>query len=259
MMNMKKTLTLAALGCAALLSACDKNAVQQITAVPPGAAVKFFNFGVNAPVVNFYADNTKMTAVLSATGAESTNGVAYVGVGAGGLYTGIAPGTYTLAGKIATATDKDLTISTVSAPVGDGKYYSFYQSGFYDATTKKVDAFVIEDVIPALVPGTAYVRFVNAISNSSPMQLVVTLQSSGVETPIGATVAYKSGGAFVAVPAGVYDLNTRLAGSSTNLVSRTAVSLLGGRVMTIAARGDITLPSSGTATNRAFLDNTLNR
>ena len=58
---------------------------------------------------------------------------------------------------------------------------------------------------------------------------------------------------------GVYDLNTRLAGSSANLVSRTAVSFVAGRIYTIGARGDITLPSSGTATNRASLDNTLNR
>ena len=259
MMNMKKTLTLAALGFAALLTACEKNAVQDITAPPPGAAVKFFNFGVNAPGVNFYADNTKMTAISSATGAESTTGTTYTGVGAGGFYTGIAPGAYTLAAKIAAATDKDLTIAAVPATLADGKLYSYYMSGFYDATTKKVDAFVVEDNLPAPDATVAYVRFVNAISNSSPMGLFVKLQSSGVETAIGATTAYKAAGAFTAIPSGVYDLNTRLAGSSANVVSRTAVSFLAGRIYTIAARGDITLPSSGTATNRAALDNTANR
>ncbi len=256
---MKKYLTLAALGCAALLSACDKNAVQDITAPAPASAIKFFNFGVNAPGVNFYADGTKLTAISSATGAESTNGVVYGGVGAGGFYTGITPGAHTLTGKIAAATDKDLAISSVATTIADGKKYSYYISGFYDASAKTAEAFVVEDNLPTQDVTVAYVRFVNAISNSSPMVLFVKHQTTGVETAIGAAITYKAGGAFTAVPNGVYDLNTRLAGSSANIVSRTAVSFVAGRIYTIAARGDITLPSSGTATNRALLDNTLNR
>lgn len=256
---MKKYLTLAALGCAALLTACDKNAVQDITAPVTGARVKFFNFGVNAPGVHFYADATKMTAISSATGAESTIGTIYGGVGAGGFYTATTPGQRALIGKIAAETDKDLAISTVTTTLGDEKYYSYYMSGFYNTTSKTVEAFVVEDVLPAPDVSVAYVRFVNAISNSSPMVLYAKHQTSGVETAIGATIAYKGGGAFVAVPNGVYDLNTRLAGSSTNIVGRTGVSFVAGRIYTIGARGDIMLPSSGTATNRAFLDNTLNR
>ena len=66
------------------------------------ARVRFFNFGVNAPGVNFYANDTEVTAisatellsrrttprrVCNTTGAESTTGVAYGGAGIGGLYT----------------------------------------------------------------------------------------------------------------------------------------------------------------------------
>jgi hypothetical protein len=104
---MKKQLSIAALLCAAALTAsCTKDGVQDITGVVPAARIKFFNFGVNAPSVNFYANTTKMTAVTSATGAEATTGVAYGGVGAGGFYTGITPGTYTVNGKISAATDR---------------------------------------------------------------------------------------------------------------------------------------------------------
>ena len=67
----------AALLGAALLSSCDKDAVQQLTGPVPGAKIKFFNFGVNAPAVNFYANEQKVTAILSATGTESTNGTVY--------------------------------------------------------------------------------------------------------------------------------------------------------------------------------------
>jgi len=259
--DMNRYKAIAALLCAAALTACDyeKNAVQDLTAVAPVAGVKFFNFGVNAPGVNFYANDTKMTAVLSASGTEAVTGTTYSSVGAGGFYSAITPGSYTLSGKIAAATDKDLAISTVTAAISDAKYYSFYLSGFYNTATKSVEGFVIEDPFPAtIVYGVASVRFVNAISNSAPMTMFAKHTTTGVEVPIGGSVAYKSGSAFIAVPNGVYDLNTRVTGSAANVITRTGVSLLAGRVHTIGARGDITIVST-TATNRPFLDNTLNR
>jgi hypothetical protein len=246
--------------CAAALASCDENAVQEIAGVPAGGArIKFFNFGVNAPGVNFYANDTKMTAVLSATGTEAVTGVIYGGVGSGGFYSDIAPGQYTLKGTIAAATDKDLAISNLPATIADGKNYSFYQSGFYDGTAKTVDAFVVEDSFVAQIDfSVAYVRFVHAISNANPMTLYAKHSVTGVEGPVGAEVAYKSAGAFVALADGVYDLTTRYTGSATNAISRTGVSFEGGRVYTIGARGDITIVST-TATNRPFLDNTANR
>lgn len=251
--------SLAVLLCAAALSSCDKNAVQEITGPLPASRIKFFNFGVGAPGVNFYANDTKMTAISSATSTESTLGTAYGGVGSGGLYAGIAPGQYTFTGRIAAATDKDLPISTVAATIESGKHYSFYQSGIYSTATKTVDAFIVEDAFPAEMDfSVAYVRFVHAISNANPMTLYATNTVTGTQTAVGAAVPYKSGGAFTALPNGVYNLTTRYTGSSTNVITRTGVSFSAGRVYTIAARGDITVTST-TAVNRPFLDNTLNR
>ncbi len=241
------------------LASCDKNAVQDITGTLPGSRIKFFNFGINAPSVNFYANTQKMTAITSATGIEAVTGVAYGGVGAGGFYSAINPGQYAFTGKISAATDKDLTVATVSSTLADGKAYSFYMSGFYDAAAKTVEGFVVEDPVDANIDFTvAYVRFVNASPNSSPMTLFAKNSTTGVEAAIGAAIAYKSGGAFTSVPSGVYDLGTRLAGVSTNAISRTAVSFSAGKVYTISARGDMTIVST-TATNRPVLDNTANR
>jgi hypothetical protein len=250
----------------ALLSSCDwfeKNTVQNIAGpVPAGAAIRFFNFGVNSPPVNFYADNRKMTAIGSVTGQESNLGVAYGAVGAGGFYTSIAAGSYTLAGKIATATNKDLAISNVPGTLAEGKFYSFYQSGIYDSVTKTVDAFVVEDnFVPHIDYTVAYVRFVHAISNANPLTLYATKTAppdSGVVFPIGAVVAYKGAGAFTALAGGVYNLGVRYTDSTTNKISRTGVSFLGGRIYTVGARGDITITST-TAANRPILDNTANR
>jgi hypothetical protein len=249
MMNMNRYRSLALfLGAAAALSSCDENAVQEIAGPAPGARIKFFNFGVNAPAVNFYADNTKMTAISSTSGTESTTGVTYGNVGSGGLY-----------GGIAAATDKDLPISSVQMALDAGKNYSYYQSGFYNSTAKTVDAFIVEDpFIEEFDYSVAYVRFVNAISNADPMTLFITHSTTADVVTVGGPVAYKAAGAFTAVPSGVYNLATRYTDSTTNAISRTNVSFVAGRIYTITSRGDITVTST-TATNRPFLDNTLNR
>ena len=246
--------------CAAALSSCEENAVQEIAGPATGARIRFFNFGVNSPGVNFYADDAKMTAISSTTGSESSTGVIYGGVGSGGFYGAIAPGQHTLTGRIAAAgDDKDRAISSVTATLEDGKNYSFFQSGFYNSTTKTVDAFVVEDdFVDEIDWSVAHVRFVNAMSNANPMALYVTHQTTSTETKIGTEVAYKGASAFVAIPNGVYNLATRYAGSTSNTITRTGVSFSAGRVYTITARGDITVTST-TATNRPFLDNTTNR
>ena len=258
---MKTFRSLVMLAGVAALAACDKNAVQidSITAPVSGARVKFHNFGLNAPGVNFYAGSAKITAISSTTGVESINGVAYGAVAAGNLYMALPTGQVTIASKIAAATDKDLTISTVPATLADGKAYSVFLSGFYDATAKQVEGFVVEDAFPGTFDFTqALVRFVNASPNSSPMQLFARSTATTLESPVGNVIAYKTGGTFVGVPSGAYDLFTRTAGSGVNAISRTAVSFLAGRVYTVSARGDMTIVST-TAVNRPFLDNSVNR
>lgn len=262
------------LGAVVAASCGDKNAAQNISAPTAGSAVKFFNFGVNAPAVNFYANDKKLSATSStscssavdgtttdatclSTGKESTTGTTYGNVANGsGLYSSIAPGSYTLSGHVATTTDNGLAISNTSATLENGKFYSYYLSGIYNTTTKTVEGFVVEDPIPDVDYSKAYVRFVNAVSNSQPMTLYAKDQTSGTESAIGGTVAYKAAGAFVAIAPGIFDLNTRVAGSSTNVITRTAVSFSAGRVYTISARGDIT---ATTGTNKPALDNTANR
>jgi len=267
----------AALLCAVAIAACEKNGVQDITLPElPGAQIRFFNFGVNAPSVNFYANTTKFTATGSATcspaptdtvqlricretGAEATTGVSYgaASVASTGMYSAIAPGTYTLKGTIAATTDHDLAVASVNTTIEAGKYYSYYVSGFYNTTAKTVEAFIVEDPIPPFDYSVAKVRFVNAISNSNPMALIAkSTTAPNADTPIGGDVPYKSAGTFVSVAPGSYDLRTT--GTTANLPVRTGVTFAAGRVYTISARGDITVAGT-TATNRPFLDNTTNR
>ncbi|MBA2687307.1 MAG: DUF4397 domain-containing protein [Gemmatimonadaceae bacterium] len=256
---MKKYFSLAILLCASVLSGCDyeKNAVQDITGSLPASRIKFFNFSVGSPGVNFYANSQKMTAVQSTTGIESTTGTVYGGAGngSGSAYSAIDPGSYTVTGKIAAATDKDLAVASLQTTIADAKFYSYYMSGTYNTATKTTDSFIVEDVIPTQDFTVAYVRLVNASANSSPMQLFAKNTLTGVELPVGAAIAYQGAGAFTSIPNGVYDLSTRTAGSSTNVIVRTGVSFSAGRVYTIGARGTI----AGTGTAVPALDNTVNR
>jgi hypothetical protein len=264
-----------------VLAACEKDGIRDLTAPLPSAGIRFFNFAVHptgtTPSVQFYAGDRKITATSSTLcqfaadppvtandtvcvtiGRQATTGVGYGGVGSGGLYSGIEPGQYTFASRL--VSDYTTVVSSAQATIEPGKFYSYYVSGFYNATSRTADAFVVEDNFPSQIDWTvANVRFVNAISNSQqPMTLFITNTQTGQEITIGGQVAYKAASSFVTVPPGAYDLRTRYAGSTTNQIVRTGVPFEPGRVYTITARGDITVTST-TATNRPFLDNTVNR
>lgn len=263
------------LGAVVLASCGDRNAAQNIAAPTAGSAVKFFNFGVGDPPVNFFADEVKLTAgsfsgcssaVNGSTtdttclgGGKDTVGTKYGGAANGtGLYSSIAPGSYTLSGRISGVTDHNHPISSTTASIDAGKFYSYYLSGIYSSTSKTVEGFFVEDPLPAFDYGMATVRFVNAISNAQPMAMVITSQTitGATETPVGSTVAYKSAGTFVKVPADIYTVVTRYAGSSTNVITRKDVSFAAGRVYTVTAYGDIT---ATTGSAKPALDNTANR
>jgi hypothetical protein len=257
----------------AATSACEKDAVQGIAEPQVGGAnVKFFNFSVGSPNVNFFINDQKVTAVSStscfllddtnrdrclSTGIESATGVAYGGAanGASGWYSNVAPGQITVSGRIASAVDslRNRPISNAQATVQEGKFYSAYLSGIYNTTTRTADSFIIEDVLPALDYTTAYVRFVNASSTTQPMTLYVTDRVTLAESAVGGPVAYQAGSGFVAVPEGSYDLATRVTGSATNVFSRAQISFIGGRVYTVTARGNTAVAST------MLLDNTANR
>ena len=148
---------------ATVLAACSKDAIQDVLNGPTaGSYIKFYNFGVNAPSVNFFANDTKVTAIsstscsppstppnpaCSSTGIESTTGTAYGSLGNAGLYSSIAPGQYAFTGRISATTDNGLAVAKLTSTLADGKYYSLFTSGFYDATAKTMDAFVVEDAV----------------------------------------------------------------------------------------------------------------
>lgn len=246
--------------------------------VPSTSAIRFYNYGVGAPSVQFYADARKMTATTSSScqaaanppvtatdstcltvGIQATTGISYAtGVAAGGLYMAIDPGQYTMMARTVSSSSSGNVVSSTPVAIETGKFYSYYQSGVYNSTAGTADAFVVEDPLPATIDWSkALVRFVNAISNSQPMTLYVVNTETQAETAVGGAVAYKGAGTFTALEPFTYDLHARLA-DGTDKIIRTFTPFLPGHVYTITAHGDMTVTST-TSANRPILDSSANQ
>ena len=267
----------AALFCAIALTACEKNAVQDITGPAPSAGIRFFNWSVTAPSLHYWADDMKLTSTLSTAclntsnppvtatdtacvteGIQSTAGIAFGGVSSGRRYTGIEPGSYTFTGRL-TSVAPGTIVSSVPGTIEAGKYYSYFTSGVYNTTTRTADGFIVEDPIPVDIDWTVTnVRLVNAVHNAPAVTLYAKNVETGVEYTLGGAVAYKGAGEFVAIPPGAYDLRARATGATTDSFTRANVAFERGRHYTIATRGDFTSTST-TAASRRFLDSTINR
>lgn len=264
----RKYIQIAALLLLSLSFGCKKQEFTKIDAEidPSAPQIKFFNFSVNMPSVNFYANDAKVTATLSATGAEAAAGLAYGGVLPSSNYATMAPGTYAFKAIVSsTATaNAGVTLGTVTGTLESNKFYSLYTGGFYNTTTKTSDMFLVGDVLPAFDNTVVNIRLVNAISNATePLDLYAKNTTTGTETKVASAIAYKSASPFVTLPIGVYELYGRYPSNPTaNVIIRNGTSAVGltqGRVYTITALGDITVSTTGTATNRCRFDNTTNR
>jgi len=267
MAHMSRIRIFAALIGAAALAGCEKNAVQDITQpVAGGAFIRFQNYGVNVPGVNFYANDQKLTAISAATctpptdpkctaaGIESTTGVVYGASANGGNYSMVAPGQYTLTGRIAAATDNGLAVSTMSTTLADGKFYTYMLSGIYNSATKQSDGFIIEDALPTTFDYTkAYIRVVNASPNSPAISLTTKLQGSTTVVPIATSIGYKSASPIVTIETGLTDLTFTFAGLPPLVVAGQNVT--GGHVVTFTVRGD----ALATGTNGLTMSASVNR
>lgn len=243
---------------------CKDQAVLNINEPIVGARVKLYNFGINAPTVNFYSNDTKISAVLSATGVESINGISFGNVyptigyalspEGQRLFKAITPSTIT-------TTTPNLTIAAVSAEVTNDKFYSVFVGGIYNATDKKADMFVVEDDFPkGLDTATTYIRLVNPGSSTSTLKAILTKTTTVTGQPpivenftLADAVPYKSASPFMAFKPGAYSITVTDAASG-KVVTRAATSFLRERVYTLALRGNLI-----TNTPAAFIDFTTNQ
>jgi hypothetical protein len=249
-----------------LFTACEKSATLDATiedSMDNKAKVRLYNFSINAPSANFYSDDQKLSATLSANGNEAVAGIGFGGTYPTNQYALAPTGTRTInfVTPRTLATGANLTVASVTHNFVDQKYYSVFTSGIYDAVAKKCDAFVVEDNFPEeMDPVNTYVRIVNPGHNTTTISLVLqkfvtinTVKTLVEEKVIGAEVPYKGASPFVAVVPGAWELLVTDNGSKKTVV-RAAVALLKDRVYTFALRGNLV-----TGTPAPFLDFTTNK
>lgn len=246
-----------------ITASCEKSAVQVIDSTPTGPLLRFYNFALDGPSVNFYANDLKVTATSSATGLLAATGVNYGGLfPANNSYVALASAGSVVFKTVTPSTalvNPGLNIASITAPVLAGKYYSVYTSGVFDATAKTTTSFIVEDNIPAVDTSAAIVRIVNAIPTAgiAGFDLKAVNTTTAEAVVISSATAYQTSSPFVKVPNGVYNLTSVSTNTPTSYtITRTSVSFSKGFVYTISTRGDATL---STGTNARALDLTRNR
>lgn len=243
---------------------CDKEFVVDRAAEGEivGARIRLYNFAMTAPTVNFYSNETKISAVASSNQLEALGGVVYGGEYPNNQYALAPAGNRNILAitPMNLAVNGSLTIATIPADLADGKFYSIYTSGIYDSVNKIAEGFYVEDVFPQQIDSAgAYVRIVNPCPNSSiKLMLQKTQTIAGVKTvleeiEVGNHVEYQKASPFLLITPGAWELVLTDLNSGKTAV-RNATSFLKQRVYTLSLRGNIV-----TGVPTPFIDFTTNK
>lgn len=248
-----------------MLSACEKNAIPEIT-VPltdNGAQMKFFFHVENAPRANFYLDSEKVTAV--APHADGTVlGNAYGSVYPSNAYVLVPAGNFTMSAIDTVSATGGSADVLASAPVSleNGKKYSAYLVG----TTDQYETFITEDKLPPADNTKIWWRFMNTMANipfavdvyavRAAIPAVGDKPAEEVEVlSLGKNLAFKQHGEYVQLKPGSYTFKVFPAGTeygdpadpkAKTFIQQTIALASLGRVYTTQIRGTYTETSKST-------------
>ncbi len=120
------------------------------------------------------------------------------------------------------------TVIDADLPLAAGAHYSVFATG----AVADIAPLVVADDLSTPASGKAHVRFVHLSPDAPAVDVAVT---SG--PVLFANQAFKGYTAFAPVDAGTYDLEVRLAGTSTVVLPLPGITLTAGRIYTVFARG----------------------
>lgn len=198
---------IAALG----LTSCDNDSNANPVAPAPQARVMVVHASPDAPGVDLLVDGT-----VAKSGLAFPSSTAYLGVAAGTRNVKV-----NVAGTSTTVINANLALSA-------GANYSVFASD----SVSKIGALVLTDDLTAPAAGQAHVRFVHLSPNAPAVDVAVT---SG--PVLFANKSFKGYSAFTPVTAGTYNLEARLAGTSTVVLPLPGITLAAGKIYTVFARG----------------------
>jgi hypothetical protein len=195
----------------ALLVGCENNDSTVNTPSPGSGNVMVVHASPDAPAVDLLVNNT-----VVASGLAFPNSTEYLTVGAG-----IQNVKVRVAGSSTTVIDANL-------PITGGTSYSVFAAD----SVARLAPLVLTDDLSAPAAGKAHVRFVHLSPNAPAVD--IALQGGAV---VFSTVAFKGNTAFTPLNAGTYNLEVRVAGTSTVVLSLPNVTFADGGIYTVFARG----------------------
>lgn len=204
-----KSLSFLALGIT-LFTSCSKD---EDPAPTPTAKVLVAHASPNAPGVDLLVDGTKQnTAALN---FPANTGYLTVNAGSRNIKVNVT-------GTSTTVIDANVTFEA-------NKNYSVFAID----SVSKISAIVLGDDLTTPASGKAHVRFVHLCPNAPAVDIAVA-SSGAVVFP---NTAFKSGTAFKPLDAGTYNLDVRVAGTSTVALTLPAITLQAGKIYTVFAKG----------------------
>jgi hypothetical protein len=205
---------------AIVLTSCDDDDDDDM-GLNETASVMVVHASPDAPGVDLLVDNAKVnTAALT-----FPNNTGYLDVQAGRRNFKV-----NAAGTNTTVIDANVDLTR------DMNY-----SVFAINTLSSIEPLVLEDDLSTPAAGKAHVRFVHLSPDAPAVDVAVT---NG--PVIFSNRAFKSATAFTPVDAASYNLEVRLAGTETVVLTVPNVQLATGRIYTIFARGFVAPPTNNT-------------
>jgi hypothetical protein len=199
-------------GTSLFMTACNK---KEVTTTPTKtyAKVMVAHASPNAPAVDLLIDNTK----INTTGLAFPSNTGYLTVEAGKRNIKVtASGTMTSV----IAADLDFT---------KDKNYSIFAVD----SLSKISALVLTDDLTAPAAGKAHVRFVHLSPNAPAVDVAVA--SSGAV--VFGNKKFKESTNYTPLDAGDYNLDVRVAGTSTVALVLPKITLEAGKIYTVFAKG----------------------
>ena len=191
-----------------MLSSCKK----EETVTKSYAKVLVTHASPNAPGVDLLVDNSKQnTAALS---FPSNPGYLQVEAGTRNIKVNVS-GTST-------------TVINADLPLSKDQNYSVFAID----SVSKISALVLTDDLTAPASGKAHIRFVHLSPNAPAVDVAVT----GGAVVFG-NKAFKDYTAFTPLDAGTYNLEVRVAGTSTVALPLPGITLQAGKIYTVFAKG----------------------
>ncbi|MBX7043419.1 MAG: DUF4397 domain-containing protein [Ignavibacteria bacterium] len=120
------------------------------------------------------------------------------------------------------------SVIDATLPFDENKNYSIFAVD----SVNKISAIRLEDNLSAPASGKAHVRFIHLSPNAPAVDIAVT---GG--PVLFSNYVFKQASDFTPVDAGTYNLEVRLAGTSTVVLSLPGIQLDNGKIVTLYARG----------------------